>query len=29
MALLNQPCVFHSREGKPATHTTTDYHSLK
>src|SRR4051812_2894377 len=28
-ALLNQPCAFHSRDGKPATHTTTDYHSLK
>src|SRR3954469_6147267 len=28
-ALLNQPCVFHSREGKPATHTTVDCHSLK
>ena len=28
-ALLNQPCVYHGREGKPATHTTADCHSLK
>src|SRR4051812_10022375 len=28
-ALLNQPCAFHSREGKPAMHTTADCHSLK
>src|SRR4051812_28755817 len=27
--LLNQPCAFHSREGKPAMHTTADFHSLK
>src|SRR4051812_12866002 len=27
--LLNQPCAFHSREGKPATHTTADCHTLK
>src|SRR3954466_15261785 len=28
-ALLNQPCVFHSRDGKPATHMIADCHSLK
>ena len=28
-ALLNQPCAYHSREGKPATHTTGDCHTLR
>lgn len=28
-ALVNQPCIYHSREGKPATHTIADCHSLK
>jgi hypothetical protein len=27
--LLDQPCTYHSREGKPANHTTTECISLR
>jgi hypothetical protein len=28
-ALLDQPCAYHSREGKPTNHTTAECYSLK
>ncbi|KAK1644393.1 hypothetical protein QYE76_062198 [Lolium multiflorum] len=28
-SLLDAPCIYHSREGKPSTHTTGNYYSLK
>ena len=28
-SLLDQPCVYHSREGFPCKHTTAECHSLK
>jgi hypothetical protein len=28
-SLLDAPCIYHSREGKPSTHTTANFFSLK